>query len=132
LQGGNSQGSAGNSRGGARGSRGGGSGGGSSGGSSSHGAGRRAGGGGDRRGRGHANIHVTSSAHGGYDARMWRPRFLLNRNCRSTLLTEVKPRSTWVLTKIISPTNPNDPIDQVDTHVWSTRGQSHGQTLPKP
>jgi hypothetical protein len=31
-----------------------------------------------------------------------------------------------------SPTNPNNPIDQVDTHVWSSLGQIHGQTTPKP
>jgi hypothetical protein len=44
-------------------------GGGSGGGSSSHGAGRRAGGEGDRGGRGHANSHVTGVSSGGYDAR---------------------------------------------------------------
>jgi hypothetical protein len=37
-------------------------------GSSSHGAGRRAGGRGDRGGRGHTNNHVTSVSGGGYDA----------------------------------------------------------------
>jgi hypothetical protein len=37
--------------------------------SSSHGAGRRAGSGGDRGGRGHANSHVTGIAHHGYNAR---------------------------------------------------------------
>jgi hypothetical protein len=36
---------------------------------SSHGAGRRAGGGGDRSGRGHANSHVSGVSCGGYDAR---------------------------------------------------------------
>jgi hypothetical protein len=44
-------------------------GGGSGGGSSSHGAGRRAGGRGDRGGRGHANSHVSGVSRGGYDAR---------------------------------------------------------------
>jgi hypothetical protein len=44
-------------------------GGGSDGGSSSHGVGRRVGGGGDRGGRGHADIHVTGVSCGGYDAR---------------------------------------------------------------
>jgi hypothetical protein len=44
-------------------------GGGSDGGSSSHGAGRRAGGRGDRGGRGHADSHVTGVSRGGYDAR---------------------------------------------------------------
>jgi hypothetical protein len=42
---------------------------GTGGGSSSHGAGRRAGGGGDRGGRGHANSHATGVSVGGYDAR---------------------------------------------------------------
>jgi hypothetical protein len=44
-------------------------GGGSSGGSSSHGAGRRAGGRGDRGGQGHADSHVTGVSCGDYDAR---------------------------------------------------------------
>jgi hypothetical protein len=43
-------------------------GGGSSSGSSSHGAGRRAGGTGDREGRGHVDSHVTGVSCGGYDA----------------------------------------------------------------
>jgi hypothetical protein len=65
-------------------------------------------------------------------AGFWRPRFLINLNRQSTLLTVVKSRSTWVLTSKTSPTNPNDPIDQVDTRVWSTLGQCLGQTPPKP
>jgi hypothetical protein len=44
-------------------------GGGSGGGSSSHGAGRRAGGRGDRGGRGHVSSHITGVSGGGYDAR---------------------------------------------------------------
>jgi hypothetical protein len=44
-------------------------GGGSGGGRSSHGAGRRAGGRGDRGGRGHANSHASGVSRGGYDAR---------------------------------------------------------------
>jgi hypothetical protein len=63
---------------------------------------------------------------------MWRPRFLINHNRRSTLLIVVKSRSTWVLTSKNSPTNPNGTLDQVDTHVGSTHGQSLGQTPPKP
>jgi hypothetical protein len=59
---------------------------------------------------------------------LWCPRFLINPNRRSTLLTVVKSRSTWVLTPKTSPTNPNGTIDQVDTHVSST----HGQSLVKP
>jgi hypothetical protein len=42
---------------------------GSDGGSSNHGAGRRAGGGADRGGRGHANSHASSASRGGFDAR---------------------------------------------------------------
>jgi hypothetical protein len=44
-------------------------GGGSDGGSSNHGAGRRAGGGGVRGGRGHANSHASGASRGGFDAR---------------------------------------------------------------
>jgi hypothetical protein len=62
---------------------------------------------------------------------LWRPRFLFNHNSQSTLLTVVKSRSNWVLTSKTSPTNLNDPIDQVNTHAWSHFGQIHGQTLPK-
>jgi hypothetical protein len=45
------------------------SGGGSDGGSSNHGTDRRARGGGDRGGRGHANSHNSSASRGGFDAR---------------------------------------------------------------
>jgi hypothetical protein len=41
---------------------------GSDGGSSNHGAGRRARGGGDRGGRGHANSHASGASRGGFDA----------------------------------------------------------------
>jgi hypothetical protein len=44
-------------------------GGGSDGGSFNHGAGRRAGGGGDRGGRGHANSHAPGASRGGFGAR---------------------------------------------------------------
>jgi hypothetical protein len=44
-------------------------GGGSDGGSSNHGAGRRARGGGDRGGRGHANSHASRASRGSFDAR---------------------------------------------------------------
>jgi hypothetical protein len=60
------------------------------------------------------------------------PQDFINPNRRSTLLTVVKSQSTWVLTPKTSPTNPNGTIDQVDTHVWSTLGQSLGQTPLKP
>jgi hypothetical protein len=43
-------------------------GGGSDGGSSNHGADRRAGGSGDRGGRGHADSHVSGASHDGFDA----------------------------------------------------------------
>jgi hypothetical protein len=66
-QGGNSVGGAGGSHGAV--DHGDAGGGGSGGESSSHEAGRRAGGGGDRGGRGHADSHVTGASHGGYDAR---------------------------------------------------------------
>jgi uncharacterized membrane protein YgcG len=67
-QGGNSAGGAGGSRGAA--GHGDAGGGGSGGGSSSHGAGRRAGRGGNRGGRVHTYSHVTSASRGGYDARL--------------------------------------------------------------
>jgi hypothetical protein len=41
-------------------------------------------------------------------SRLWRPRFLINPNRRSTQLTVVKSRWTWVLTSKNSPTNSND------------------------
>jgi hypothetical protein len=59
---------------------------------------------------------------------VWRPRFLINPNRRSTILRMVKSRSTWVLTSKNSPTNSNGTFDHVDTHVGSTHGQSLGQT----
>jgi hypothetical protein len=36
--------------------------------------------------------------------RLWRPRFLINLNCQSNLLTGVKTWSTWVITSKTSPT----------------------------
>jgi hypothetical protein len=44
----------------------------------------------------------------------------------------VKPRSIWVITSKTLPTNSNDTLEQVNTHLWSNFGQRHGQTLPKP
>jgi hypothetical protein len=46
--------------------------------------------------------------------------------------TLVKPRSTWVITSKTEPTTPIDPLDQVNTPLWSTLGQRHGQTPLKP
>jgi hypothetical protein len=70
----------------------------------------------------------------GYDA----PGFklasltLTTESAESNLLTLVKPRSTWVITLKTSPTNPNGPLDQVNTNLWSTLGQRHGQTPLTP
>jgi hypothetical protein len=49
-------------------------------------------------------------------------------SAKSNRPTMVKPRSTWVITLKTSPMNPNEPLDQVYTHPWSTLGQRHGQT----
>jgi hypothetical protein len=57
---------------------------------------------------------------------------LMTKSAESNLLTLVKPRSTWVITSKTSPTTPIDPLDQVNTHLWSTLGQKHGQTPLKP
>jgi hypothetical protein len=88
-QGGNSAGGTGGSRGGA--SRGAGDDGGSSGGSSSHGAGRRVGGSSDHGGRGHANSHVTSNSHGGYDAHTELKKFIPKRLLKQTTATASPP-----------------------------------------
>jgi hypothetical protein len=57
---------------------------------------------------------------------------LMTESAESNLLTLVEPWSTRVITSKTSPTNPNDPLDQVNTHFWSTLGQRHGQTPLKP
>jgi hypothetical protein len=57
---------------------------------------------------------------------------LMTESAESNRLTLVKPRSTWVLTSKIEPTIPNDPLDQVNTHLWSTLGQRHGPNPLKP
>jgi hypothetical protein len=49
-------------------------------------------------------------------------------SAESNPLTLAKPRSTWVITSKTSPTNPIEPLDQVNTPLWSTFGQRHGQT----
>jgi hypothetical protein len=49
-------------------------------------------------------------------------------SAESKRLTLVKPRSTWVITSKTEPTTPIDPLDQVNTPLWSTLGQRHGQT----
>jgi hypothetical protein len=70
------------------------------------------------------HLHAHSPDIGTCDA----PSFLLaslmlmDESAESNLLTLVKPWSTWVITLKISPTIPNDPLDQVNTPVvksWS-------------
>jgi hypothetical protein len=46
----------------------------------------------------------------------------------SNRLALVEPRSTWVITSKTALTNPIEPLDQVNTHPWSTLGQKPGQT----
>jgi hypothetical protein len=53
-------------------------------------------------------------------------------SAESNPLAPVKPRSTWVITSKTEPTTPIDPLDQVNTPLWSTLGQKHGQTPLKP
>jgi hypothetical protein len=53
-------------------------------------------------------------------------------SAQSNRLTLVKPRSTWVITLKTEPTTPINPLDQVNTPLWSTFGQRHGQTPLKP
>jgi hypothetical protein len=60
------------------------------------------------------------------------PQVLNNPNRRSTRLTVVKSRSTWVLTSKNSPTNSIEPFGLMDTHVGPTHGQRLGQTPLKP
>jgi hypothetical protein len=57
---------------------------------------------------------------------------LMAESAESNRPTVVKPRSTWVITSKTSPINHIELLDQVYTHLWSTLGQRHGQTLLKP
>jgi hypothetical protein len=57
---------------------------------------------------------------------------LMTQSAESNLLTLVKPRSTLAITSKISSTIPSDPLDQVNTNLWSNLGKRHGQTLLKP
>jgi hypothetical protein len=41
-------------------------------------------------------------------------------SAKSNRLTLVKPRSPWVITSKTELTTPIDPLDQVNTHLWST------------
>jgi hypothetical protein len=56
----------------------------------------------------------------------------MTESAESNLLTLVKAWSTWVITSKTSSAIPNDPLDQVNTYLWSNLGQRHGQTLLKP
>jgi hypothetical protein len=64
--------------------------------------------------------------------RLWRPRFLISPNGRSTQLTVVKSRSTWALTLKNSLTYSSDPLWIVNTLVGPTHGQRLGQTPLSP
>jgi hypothetical protein len=57
---------------------------------------------------------------------------LTTESAESNRLTLVKPRSTWVITSKTETTTPIDTLDHVNTHLWSTLGQRHGQTPLKP
>jgi hypothetical protein len=73
-----------------------------------------------------------------WNTQLWHPKFfisviaLMAESAESNRSTLVKPRSTWVITSKTEPTTPIDPLDQVNTHLWSTLGQKHGQTPLKP
>jgi hypothetical protein len=59
---------------------------------------------------------------------LWRSRFLINPNSRSTQLTVVKAWSTWAFTPENSLTYSSDPFWLVNTLVGPTHGQRLGQT----
>jgi hypothetical protein len=62
---------------------------------------------------------------------LWRPRFLSSVISTNGRISRVKPANigqTWVITSKTEPTTPIDPLDQVNTPLWSTFGQRHGQT----
>jgi hypothetical protein len=72
-----------------------------------------------------SNRHVTLCDAPGF----WLASLpLMIESAESNRLTLVKARSTWVITSKTSPTNPIEPLDQVNTPLWSTLGQRHGQT----
>jgi hypothetical protein len=56
----------------------------------------------------------------------------MTESAESSRLTLVKPRSTWVITSKTEPITPIDPLDQVNTPLWPTFGQRHGQSPFKP
>jgi hypothetical protein len=51
----------------------------------------------------------------------------MTKSVESNQLTLVKPRSTWVITSKAELEKPIEPLDQVNTPLWSTLGQRHGQ-----
>jgi hypothetical protein len=53
---------------------------------------------------------------------------LMTESTESKPVELVKHWSTWVITSKTSPTVTNDPLDQVNTHSWSTHGQNPGHT----
>jgi hypothetical protein len=57
---------------------------------------------------------------------------LMTGSAESNRPTLVKPRSTWVIISKTSPMNPNELLDQVYAHPWSTLGQRHGQNRLNP
>jgi hypothetical protein len=57
---------------------------------------------------------------------------LMTKSAGSKQPTLVKPRSTWAVTSKTEPTAPIDPLEQVNTPLWSILGQRHGQTPLKP
>jgi hypothetical protein len=59
---------------------------------------------------------------------LWHPRFLTSVINSKGRISRVRPRSTWVITLKTPPNKPYKPLDQVNTPLWSTFGQRHGQT----
>jgi hypothetical protein len=53
----------------------------------------------------------------------------MTESAQRNRLTLVKPRSTWVITSKTPPANPIEPLNQVNTHLWSTLGQRHGRVV---
>jgi hypothetical protein len=52
---------------------------------------------------------------------------LMPKSTESNLLTLVRPWSTWVITSKTESTSSNDPLDQVNNHLWSTLGRNPSQ-----
>jgi hypothetical protein len=54
---------------------------------------------------------------------------LMTESTESNLLTLVKPWSTWIITSKTLLTISNDPLDQVNTHLWSKVRSNPTETL---